>query len=712
MYEQKKAVRRGQTVRLQPHWLLLLVSAVGLVLGTGKATAGPKTAEDWTRYALDVNGDRDSALTQINDGNVGTLGLQWSLDLPERGALEATPLEIAGVLYVVGGFGVIYAVDAQRGTLLWKYNPRALEADPRGARRMYGANRGLAYWDGKVYVCTKDGRMIAVDVKTGKVVWSTVVRVPNTNTTSTGAPRAMNGRIIIGTSGGEFGGRGYVTAVDAETGKIAWRFFTVPGDPSKGFESAAEAMAAKTWSGEWWKYGGGGAPWNGITYDRELGQVYIGTGNPGPWLDKVRSHGRQDNLFTDSIVALDARTGKYLWHYQTTPDDVWDFDATQDIVLANLKIGGRDRKVLMQANKNGFFYVIDRATGKLISAKSFANENWADRIDLKTGRPVEIPGSRYTNHTVTIYPSVYGAHDWQAMSYSERTGLAYIPVIRMETVFTPSEETEASLRPNGKEIVSNQGIDAVPVADTRNGAANRGELLAWNPRRQVAAWRVDFPSEFNGGTLTTDGNLVFQGRSDGELAAYAAESGKKLWSFDAKLGIMAPPMTFEVKGKQYISVLVGWGAGGGETNAVGNMGWKYGLQPRRLLTFALRGSAKLPYTPPPQYSIVPLDDRSLKLSVARVKAGSELYDQVCSGCHGADAIANGGAPDLRSSPVALERAAFANVLRKGPLLKYGMPVFDDFSDSQVESVYEFVRYRARESLKAVNANRQASRAGQ
>jgi quinohemoprotein ethanol dehydrogenase len=683
-------------------FLSFVVTAAGLVAGRGGVWgAEPKPDEQWTRSGLDASEDRDSSLAQINERNVGRLGLAWYLDLPERSALEATPLEIAGVLYASGGFGAVYAVDAARGKLLWSYDPRANEADPRGARARYASNKGLAYWNGRLYVCTKDGRMIALDATTGKVLWSTVVRVPDTNTTSSGAPRALHGKIIIGTAGNEWGARGYVTAVDAETGKIAWRFFIVPGDPSKGFEDPALAMAAKTWSGEWWKYGGGGAPWNAITYDDELGRVYIGTGNPGPWFDKVRSHDQQDNLFTSSIVALDAQTGRYIWHYQTTPDDVWDFDAAADIVLTSLEIDGKDRKVLLQANKNGFFYVIDRVTGKLISAEKFARATWAERIDLRTGRPVETPGSRYTKDRATVYPSLAGAHGWQAMSYSSRTGLAYIPCFRMGTTFIPSREAEELMRTNAGKMAINQGIDAAMQLDAADGTGLRGSLLAWDPRRQLPAWRVDYPVEDNGGTLTTAGNLVFQGLSNGEFNAYAADHGKKLWSFDAKLGIMAAPMTFAVQGKQYISLLVGYGAGAGEDiGAAGNMGWKYGL-PRRLLTFALDGLAKLPDTTQPVYTVVPLDDPAVEIDAGRVKSGSTLYYQVCSGCHGGEVVANGGAPDLRASPVALNRTAFKSLLHEGLLVRYGMAKFDDLSDSQVESLYEFIRFRARESLNAM-----------
>ena len=642
--------------------------------------------------------DRNSPLAQINDRNVGGLGLTWSLDLPERSALEATPLEVAGTLYLVGGLGVVYAVDALSGHMLWRHDPKAVHADPRGARRMYAANRGLAYWNGKVYVCTKDGRMIALDAKSGKEVWSAVFLPPNTNSTSTGAPRALDGKIVIGTSGSEFGGRGSLTAMDAETGKVAWRFFTVPGDPSKGFEDDAQAMAAKTWSGEWWKYGGGGNPWNAITYDEQLGRVYIGTGNAGPWLDKVRSHDGRDNLFTSSIVALDAKTGKYVWHYQTTPNDVWDYDAIADIVLTDLKIDGRSRKVLMQANKNGFFYTIDRVTGMLISAENYSRVNWAERIDLTTGRPVEVSGSRYLKDRIEIYPGLYGAHDWQSMSYNTRTGLAYIPAIRMGATFAPSAAAEETLRAMAGRMMSNQGVDAFPMADESEGATKRGSLVAWDPLRQKQAWRVDFPSEFNGGTLTTAGNLVFQGLSNGEFNAFAADTGKKLWSFDAKLGIMAAAMTYTVKGKQYVSLSVGFGAGGGEGQAIGNSGWKYGLHPRRLLTFALGGTAQLPGTAPPDYTMVLLDDPALMLDASKVNAGNLLYDQICSGCHGGDATANGGAPDVRGSALALDRSAFKTLLQQAPLLNHGMPQFDDFTDADIEGLYQYIRFSARKGL--------------
>jgi quinohemoprotein ethanol dehydrogenase len=644
---------------------------------------------------LDTSETRNSHLTQINTGNVSHLGLAWSAELTnEASVLEGTPLEIDGILYANGGFGAVYAFDATTGRALWTYDPKANEADPRGTRRMYGSDKGLAYWKGRIYTATKDGRLVALDAKRGNVLWSVNFILRGTNALSTGAPRTLDGKIIIGTTGSEFAARGSVTAVDADTGKIAWRFFTVPGNPAEGFEDPAQEMAAKTWSGEWWKYGGGGAPWNGITYDDELGQVYIATGNAGPWLDKVRSHQGQDNLFTASIVALDANTGRYVWHYQTTPDDVWDYDATADIVLATLKIGGKPHKVLLQANKNGFFYVINRVDGKLIAADKFAPVSWAAHVDLPTGRPVEMKGSRYPERRTIVSPSLVGAHDWQAMSYNQRTGLVYFPVIRAVSVFTPSREAEALMRKNVGRMLSDQGVDAL-VRTQR--PTSGGELVAWDPLARKAAWRRSQSSEFNGGTLTTDGNLVFQGLTDGHFNAYSADKGHKLWSFDAHMGIMAAPMTYSVAGRQYVCVLAGYGGGAGESAAIGYMGWQWGL-PRRVLVFRLGATAQLPTTPQPVTHVKPMDNAAQKLDPTRVTAGGVLYGEACTGCHGEAVVANGNAPDLRASPLAFDQLAFRRVLVEGLLVPKGMPRFDDLSDAEIGSLYEFIRARARADL--------------
>lgn len=704
-----------------------LITASGLRLGAFVACASllalgyyvrapattPSAANiNWIEHGEDHAEKRVAPITQINDKNVSQLGLVWSLDLEDETTLSATPIEVDGTLYFSGSFATIYAVNARTGKLLWRYDPEANKAYPRGMRGVWGTNRGVAYWDGKVYVATRGCQMVAVDAKTGKLVWESSFMVPGSNLTSTGAPRVFNGKVIIGNGGAEFGARGYVTAFDAKTGKLAWRFFTVPGDPAKGFENEAMAMAAKTWSGEWWKYGGGGTPWNGITFDEEFNQILIGVGNAGPWNNKFRSAdpNGQDNLFTSSVVAVDADTGKYKWHYQYNPNEVWDYKATADIILTDLVIDGKAHKVMMQAPSNGFFYVIDRSNGKLLSAEKIGKVTWADRIDLKTGRPVERPGVRGENGPVIIYPDVLGAHNWQAMSFSSQTGLAYIPYMRLGMKYGPMPTKADAIDVNAdpKRITMRVGAMTEPVSDPKDPLDGRGSLLAWDPAAQKLRWRVDYPTYVNAGTMTTAGNLVFQGTNTGKFYAYAADTGKRLWSFDAKLGIIAPPISYSYGGRQYVSLLVGYGALGGSGGPQGgqgrNQGWKYGLQPRRLLTFALGGKAKLPATPPPDFTVHRLDDPNLKLEPARVNAGMMAYNTLtCVICHGMAAVASGNAPDLRESGIALDRAAFKELLHGGALVSRGMPLFDDLSDEEVENLYQYIRSQVRipdENLKA------------
>ena len=650
---------------------------------------------EWTKHGLNYAEQRFGSLDQVNETTISRLHLTWSLDLPGENALEATPLEVNGVLYFSGSFATVYAVDARSGTLLWKFDPEANQADPRGTRQIYGVNRGVAYWNEKIYVCTKDGRMIALAARTGKPVWSTRFLMEGANTTSTGAPRAFKGKIFIGSSGAENYARGNVAALDAETGRLIWRFFTVPGDPAKGFEDSTQAMAAKTWSGDWWKYGGGGTPWNALTVDEELNQIYIGTGNGGPWAAKFRSQDAQDNLFVASIVAIDAGTGKYKWHYQTTPGDVWDYDAVADLVLADLSIDGAQQKVLMQANKNGFFYVVNRVSGKLVGADKFGKVTWADHIDLKSGRPVEVPGSRYAKAPFVIYPSAAGAHNWQAMSFDPQTTLAYFTYMQIGNQLGTSPEAESLVEANRNRGLTDLGVDFRWDDKNKDPMYGKGFLLAWDPVRQKLGWSAELPGTWNGGTLSTAGNLVFVGTATGLLNAYAADSGKPLWSFDAKLGIMAPPITFAIEGKQYVAVLAGYGGGAGEGGPGFNQGWKYGRQMRRLLTFAIDGTKELPPTPERDFHVAALDDPSLKIDSGLAGKGALLYGESCTYCHGESTISTGGAPDLRESRIAFDRASLAQLLRSGTLVGRGMPKFDDLSDADIDSLYQYIRARAR-----------------
>ena len=668
---------------------------------------------EWPGHGGDTKEQRFSPLDQINDGNISQLGLAWSLDLPGEASLSATPLEIGGVLYFSGSTGTVYAVEALSGKQLWKYQPDLNRFNPRQGRMFFATNRGVAYWQGKVYVALKDGRMVALRATNGKVLWVTQFLLKDYPSSSTGAPRAFKGKIIIGSSGAEQGARGYVTTLDGTTGRILWRFFLVPGNPAKGADHAASdnimPMIAKTWSGDWWAYGGGGTAWNGITYDEELNQIYVGTGNGGPWAGKFRSDGKQDNLFLASVVALDADTGHYKWHYQYNPYEVWDWKATADIVLADLKIDGRQRKVLMHAPSNGFFYVIDRHTGKLISAEKYAKVNWAERIDLTTGRPVERPGIRYEKEPVTLYPGAWGAHNWQASSYNPITGLVYIPYIQMGFTYSNSAAAEAALTSDPERLKWRLGIDTQLHVDPNDPMDGKGSLLAWDPVTQKLRWRVDHSFFWNPGTMTTAGNLVFQGDSKGLFAAYQAATGKPLWSFDAKLGIVAPAISYAVNGKQYVSVLVGWGTDPASAFAGMSQGWKYGHQPRRLLTFALGGLAQLPPTAPPDFSVNALDDPAIPLDSARAAHGEVVYGGwglgACHVCHGDQLDAMGIAPDLRESTIAFDRTAFKAFVRSGALISRGMPKYDDLNDDEIEDLYQYIRAGARKVRADTKARR-------
>jgi quinohemoprotein ethanol dehydrogenase len=655
-------------------------------------------ADDWAFHGGGADESGFSRLDRIKASNIDKLGLAWSLDLPGETSLEATPLAIGGVLYFTGSYATVYAVDGMTGGLLWKYDPQTWKFNPAKMHFSFGVNRGVAYADGRIFAAALDGRLFALDAKTGKLQWSVETTAPGSLQTITGAPRTFNGKVIIGNGGADFGLRGYVTAYDAATGGQIWRFFTTPGTPEENRDDSAMERAAATWNGEYWKIGTGGAVWDSITYDAEFNRVYLGTGNAGPWDPSVRSPGGGDNLYTASIVALDADTGRYVWHYQLNPSDEWDYDATQRMTVADLKIGSRWRKVLMQAPKNGFFYVIDRESGKLISAGKSAKVNWADHIDLATGRPVEAVGARYDAGSITIWPDATGAHSWQDMSFSPSTGFVYIPHMQMGGHFSKGGEA-------GPGAVSIGGLVIHGVqADAQDGKA---ALIAWDPIRQRAAWRAELDTFWNGGVLSTAGGLVFQGAADGWFSAYNASTGKRLWQYDARLGIIAAPISYSVLGKQYISVLVGYGGAAAIGGSLMNVGWKYHVQSRRLLTFALDGSAALPPSPPRDMSIKPVDDPFFEIREADVAAGRALYFG-CAICHGRDLVSAGAmAPDLRESLVALNPESFLTVLHDGTLLQNGMPRFETLTREQAMQIYAYIRAGARQALGETHAIRGA-----
>jgi quinohemoprotein ethanol dehydrogenase len=647
--------------------------------------ADEKGGADWPEYGRTFSEQRFSPLDQINRQTVPKLGLAWSLELPDVWNVSSAPVEVDGVIYIAVGFSVIYAVDAVSGKVLWSYDPKV---DGKKMRMAWGV-RGLAFWDGKVIAGVQDGRLFALDAKTGKLLWETLTTEPGDNRYITGAPRVFNGKVIVGHGGADFGHvRGYVTTYDAETGALLWRWYIVPGDPSKGFENKAMEMAAKTWTGEWWKYGGGGTAWNGMTYDPDFNRVYIGTGNGGPWNRKIRSPGGGDNLFLCSVVALDANTGEYLWHYQTSPGESWDFTSTMDLVLATIPIDGKPRKVLLHAPKNGFFYVIDRETGKLISAEKLGKVTWAKGIDMVSGRPIENRGVRYEDGEALMWPGSGGLHNWQPMSFSPDTGLTYIPAHEMAGYYN---DKGLDARTYDMERDGPMGINA--FHDDIPKSAGSSSLLAWDASRQKKAWEVALPGATNGGVMSTHGGLVFQGQSDGKFVARDDATGAVLWSADMGVGTQAPPITFSVGGRQYVSILAGWAGGQmllGSLSA--QHGWVGRDHPRRLLTYVIGGTASLPPSPPPSRPL-PIDDPAFKVDATLALRGRSLYER-CLICHGAGVVAGGFAPDLRASQIPLNAEAFTAVLQGG-LQSRGMPPFPELSANDLSALRHYIRERAR-----------------
>ncbi len=534
-------------------------------------------------------------------------------------------------------------------------------------------------YQGHIYVGSLDGRLIAIDASTGKKVWSVVTVDPKKPYTITGAPRVVEGKVIIGNGGAEYGTRGYVTAYNALTGKELWRFYTVPGDPSKPFESKAIEAAAKTWKGEWWKYGGGGTSWDALVYDPELKLLYIGTGNGSPWNREIRSPGGGDNLYLSSIVALNPDNGELVWHYQTTPGDTWDYTATQPIILANLSIEGVNKKVLMQAPKNGFFYVLDRTNGKLISAKPYVKTNWATSVDMKTGRPVETPFARYTTMNSYIYPTAGGGHNWQPMAFNPKTSLVYIPA-RVEAMMYGQDKAwkfNSDLRYLNLGI----GYDASkPIYKDSLAEKNYGKLIAWDPIQQKEVWSVKHASTWNAGVLTTD-DLVFQGTAEGNFVAYDAKSGIKIWETALETGIVAPPITYMVDDVQYISIAVGWGGVFGLWHKLTKQ-----INPGTIYTFALGKKVAMPNYPiQPDKKLISLPATANKKEIA---SGQALFGYHCNGCHN---LSGGGSiPDLTFS-TAETFSVFKNIVKDGIYLPKGMPKFEGrLTDQEIENIKQYV----------------------
>lgn len=670
-----------------------------LVVGEWTVGAAPQRASDqqlrnaaaddanWLMYGRTYDEQRFSPLQQINEDTVGRLGLVWSRELPTTRGVEATPVVVDGVIYTTGPWSIVYAFDAKTGDPVWTYDP---ESDRTRARLICCdvVNRGVAFYEDRVYVGTTDGRLIAIDAATGVPVWETLTIDLDKPLAITGAPRIANGLVVIGNAGAEYGVRGYVSAYDAETGGLVWRTHTVPGNPADGLENDAIQRAAETWNGEWWLAGGGGTVWDAIVFDPELNLVYVGTGNADPWYRDLRGRGG-DNLYACSILALYADTGEYAWHFQLVPGDHWDYDATQPLMLADLEIDGRQRRVIMQASKNAFFYVLDAATGEFLSGTPYAQMTWATGIDPGTGRPIEAAAAYEGMEPVIVTPDPGGAHNWYPMAFHPTTGLVYLPVKDgMFFIHPPDPEWQPGKR------AFNAGIepayDGPLLEQLRLQPPAQGKLVAWNPVAGRADWTVDFPVAESGGVLATAGGLVFQGRADGIFAAYRATDGNVLWDFDAGTGIMAPPVSYLVDGVQHITLMVGWGGAPGLINPPGMGPVKPGYG--RVLTFALDGNASMEPRPF-GHTEPPVPALPLEASAATIRDGQELYEGLCFGCHGFGTIA-GSLPDLRYSSADVH-AQFEQIVLGGLREQRGMPRFDDLIDAEeVRAIQQYILSRS------------------
>jgi PQQ-dependent dehydrogenase (methanol/ethanol family) len=662
-------------------------------VNTGRLLAADSEPGSWMSYGRTYSEQRYSPLDRVDTENVNQLGLAWSFDFNTERGIEATSIVVDGVMYATSSWSIVHALDARTGEHLWTYDPEVDKAKVKHGC-CDAVNRGVAVWEGQVFVGVFDGRLVALDAATGKVNWEVATLDASLPYTITGAPRVIDGKVLIGNGGAEFGVRGFISAYAADSGEMIWRFYTVPGDPKLGFENDAMKMAAETWSGKWYELGGGGGTvWDSMAYDPELDLLYFGVGNGTPWNREIRSPGGGDNLFLSSIVAVSPDTGEYVWHYQTTPGESWDYTATQHIILADIELDGKTRKVLMQAPKNGFFYVIDRTDGTLLSANNYIDITWATHVDMETGRPVEVEGARYIDSPLDVTPSYLGGHNWHPMSYSPDTGLVYIPVLDFAASYGQPEEFV--YRPG----VSNTGtsgiIGSLPDDQAERDALRpliKGRLLAWDPRTQSEAWRVEHNGAWNGGALSTAGNLVFQGTADGKFVAYTADKGKRLWEFPTQTGVVAPAMTYEIDGEQYVSVNVGWG--GAFALVFGEFVQAESMpNVSRVLTFKLGADGQLPAVDWRQTVVFNPPER--KADQATEHKGFGLYQDICMGCHGLNAVSGLIIPDLRGSAWLHDPEGWNSVVREGLLSKNGMASFgEQLSREESDAIRAYVIQQA------------------
>ena len=664
--------------------------------------------DEWPNWGRTGHETHYSPLDAIDTGNVGELKLAWHYDL-EPGYSPTTPLMAECKVFITTGHSHIRALDAVTGKLLWDYDG-GTRARATSSLGLGWGSKGIAYDAGHVFLVTTDGWVVSLDAKSGQEAWKVQDNPDPAPRQYNGPPRVFGGKVIVGFGGADISAaRGFVTAYDAASGKRAWRFYTTPGDEANAGGAKADELMAKTWPAGWKKpdgsrRGGGGTAWNAFAYDPELNLVYLGVGNGFPYNQDLRSPGGGDNLFLASIVAVDAASGAYKWHYQLCPGEQWDCTATADMTLATVEIDGKPRKVLMQAPKNGFFYVIDRTTGQFLSAEKIAKVTWAEKIDPKTGRPVENPGIRYNGKPgmFEMWPGPTGAHSWMPQAYSPQTGYVYVPVQELGALIGEGQK-------GGGEISAGMGTTLIPEVELPGG--HRSFLKAWDPVKQAEAWRVELPGSWPGGVMASAGGLVFQGQMDGRFVARDARTGKELWSFRTESPIVGAPISYRVGGRQYVTVITGAGGQGSGMQTLGNAAFHTDYRlPRRVLTFALDGTDTIPpFTPPAQ---VPPADPEFKDDLNRAQAGAMLFGtNACLVCHGWNAVAGGAAPDLRYSPVIVDAATFRQVVKGGALKLNGMPPFSQIPDADLETIRFYLRARARAAPAEAKAAQDRLKAG-
>ncbi|WP_439100226.1 PQQ-dependent dehydrogenase, methanol/ethanol family [Congregibacter sp.] len=663
-----------------------------------------RASEEWLTYGGSYDEQRHSSLTDVNRENVADLGVAWTYELKTNRGVEATPIVVDGVMYVTSAWSLVYALDAETGEELWVYDPEVDKAVGVNACCDV-VNRGVAVYEGQVFVGVIDGRLEALDAKTGERNWSIVTVDQSKPYTITGAPRVVDGKVLIGNGGAEMGVRGYLSAYDADSGEKIWRFYTVPNPNKEPDNEISDEVFAKfandSWGdeGDWVTDGGGGTVWDSIVYDEVNDQIIFGVGNGSPWNRDFRDPSGGDNLFLSSIVAVDAETGRYRWHFQTTPGDNWDYTATQSIILADLPLGesGAPMRVAMQAPKNGFFYVVNAETGQFISGSAFGPVNWAKGLD-EAGRPIEAEGARYGAAPVVLLPGPLGAHNWHPMAFNPIEGLAYIPAQEIPQAYG------ADARYASKTTGWNTGADfaALVPAEVRSTdikaarATLKGRLIAWDPKTQQPRWSVEHANAWNGGVLSTAGGLVFQARLDGEFFAYDAATGEELWSYNLQSGANAGPGTYSIDGTQYVAITSGWGSAFGlsagfayDDKVTATLG--------KVVVFKLGGTGEIPAPD------LPVVDR-MTTAVAfgdeeTINAGLVHYARNCAVCHGPFAISSGVLPDLRWSPITTNAETWKSVVHDGVLAKNGMVSFaDHLSEEDVEAIRAYVIYQARNDM--------------